>query len=184
MMGFPFPYRTCVGSRERPSGHQGGSGPAGDDPDKPVLHGVEAIEGEGKIRVQTRNADEVGEPVDEHTGLKPGHYFVLRVEDTVCGMSEDTQAKVFEPFFSTIFQGRGLGLASIYGIVTNHGGHISLESKEGQGGHHRPLGAAEFGIAENLDSEIPERTRLSTPPALEGTIRSKVMGVGVTGRPP
>ncbi len=94
---------------------------------------VEAIKGDGEIRVKTRNVGEDDELADERTGLKPGRYVVLSVEDTGCGMSEDILAKAFEPFFSTKRQGRGLGLASTYGIVQNHGGHIALKSKEAKG---------------------------------------------------
>ena len=94
---------------------------------------VEAIEGDGEIRIATKNTNVDDALAEEHAGLAPGRHAVLSVEDTGSGMNDEILAKVFEPFFSTKFQGRGLGLAAVYGIVKNHGGHIAIESKENEG---------------------------------------------------
>lgn len=94
---------------------------------------VEAIEGDGKIHIGTRNVDVGDTLAEKHPGLEPGRYTLLSVQDTGCGMNDAVLARVFEPFFSTKFQGRGLGLASVYGIVKNHGGHIAIESQENRG---------------------------------------------------
>ncbi|MFP4500458.1 MAG: PAS domain S-box protein [Candidatus Hydrogenedentota bacterium] len=69
--------------------------------------------------------------LDEH--LPPGDYVCLEVRDTGCGMDAETQSRIFDPFFSTKFTGRGLGLASALGIVRGHGGAVALESAPGQG---------------------------------------------------
>jgi len=65
--------------------------------------------------------------------LAPGQFVWCSVADTGCGMSRATQARIFDPFYSTKFTGRGLGLATALGIVRGHKGAIKVESEEGKG---------------------------------------------------
>jgi len=66
-------------------------------------------------------------------GLSPGTYVFLEVEDDGCGMNEVTRARLFDPFFSTKFTGRGLGLAAVLGVVRGHRGVVSVRSAPGRG---------------------------------------------------
>ena len=98
-----------------------------------LANGSEALESEGLIRVTT-GIEEIDEAFALHNpGSKPGSYVCLTVEDSGKGMDEETKSRIFEPFFSTKFQGRGLGMAAAFGIIQNHGGWISVDSEVGRG---------------------------------------------------
>jgi PAS domain S-box-containing protein len=95
----------------------------------------DAIEGVGHIAIVT---DAVTCGVDDresYPGLTPGEYVCLSVGDDGCGMDLETLNNLFEPFFTTkgVDQGTGLGLATVYGIVKQNNGTISVDSEPGQG---------------------------------------------------
>jgi PAS domain S-box-containing protein len=101
-----------------------------------LTNAVEAMrEGNGgTICVRTART-EVGEAATPQ--LRPGSYVELEVLDTGCGMSEETKKRIFDPFFSTKFMGRGLGLAAVQGFVRSSGGGVQVESEPGRGTRFR-----------------------------------------------
>lgn len=88
----------------------------------------------GKLIIQTRNVL-VDQKSDDMPGAEPGPYVRLTISDTGCGMDEDTVKQIFDPFFTTkeVGKGTGLGLASVYGIVKSHNGHIICHSRKNRG---------------------------------------------------
>ncbi len=102
-----------------------------------MLNAAEALDGDGgRVRVATGEAT-----IDRARlgrcllgqDLPEGRYAFLRVSDDGCGMSDEVKARIFDPFFSTKFAGRGLGLAAVLGIVKAHRGAIELDSAPGEG---------------------------------------------------
>lgn len=93
-----------------------------------LANAAESIERSGCIRIITRTMEVDEEHAIDHAGLQPGPYACLAIEDDGRGMDAETRARVFEPFFSTKYVGRGLGMAAVYGIVKNHGGLVLVDS--------------------------------------------------------
>ena len=100
-----------------------------------VLNARDAMPDGGRITVSTTNVSLNAHVMKTHPLLASGPHVLLAVADTGCGMSAETQAHMFEPFFTTkaAGQGTGLGLSTAYGIVTQSGGNIWVESAPDQG---------------------------------------------------
>ncbi|MFC1813339.1 PAS domain S-box protein [Thermodesulfobacteriota bacterium] len=94
----------------------------------------QAMPGGGDLYIQTENIV-FDENYSKPYQVKPGIYVKISVTDTGVGMDEPTRKKIFDPFFTTKERerGTGLGLASAYGIIKNHGGGIDVYSEKGQG---------------------------------------------------
>ena len=103
-----------------------------------ILNSADAIEQQtGTITVVTK-IQELAEEESQHwrwfgTPVMAGRYVRLEVQDTGCGMDAKTLTKIFDPFFTTKFTGRGLGLASVIGIVRAHKGGLHVASTVGKG---------------------------------------------------
>jgi two-component system, cell cycle sensor histidine kinase and response regulator CckA len=118
-----------------------------------IFNASEAIgDSDGTIRIRTQavHADAAFlQGVFGSDAVPEGNYAWLQVSDTGCGMDEETRVCLFEPYFSTKFTGRGLGLASAQGIVRTHHGAMAVASKPGFGTtFHVLLPLAELASAE------------------------------------
>ena len=94
----------------------------------------QAMPGGGDLSILTDNVT-INKRGARPYQVEPGKYVKVSISDTGVGMDEETQKRIFDPFFTTKEMGRGtgLGLASVYGIIKNHGGFIDVKSKKGKG---------------------------------------------------
>lgn len=99
-----------------------------------LINADQAMPGGGRISLKTENF-ELKARQGKRLGLKPGRQVRIMVQDNGVGMDPAIQSRIFEPFFTTkeIGRGTGMGLASAYGIIKNHGGTIEVESAPGEG---------------------------------------------------
>ncbi len=108
-----------------------------------ITNASDAIgEGSGTITIRTGTVEASEKDLRQTylaDNLRPGLYVSLEIADSGCGMDEQTLAKIFDPFFSTKFTGRGLGLAAVLGIVRRHQGALQVESEPGRGTCFRVL---------------------------------------------
>ncbi len=99
-----------------------------------AVNARDAMPGGGKLTIQTANTD-IDDTIASQTDMSPGRYVAVKVTDTGTGMPKDVVDRVFEPFFTTKpkGEGTGLGLATVYGIITQAGGRVRIYSETGMG---------------------------------------------------
>lgn len=136
-----------------------------------LTNASDALDGEaGSIRAETgvMNADRsfldcciIG------SGIEPGEYVFVEVEDSGCGMDAVTMNRIFDPFFTTKTSGRGLGLASVLGLVRRHEGALFVDSQVGRGTRFRVLFPADWEYEARRD----DRGEVSVVEGREGANR-------------
>ena len=128
------------------------------------INAWQAMAGLGDLYLETENVV-LDEQYTKPYTVKPGRYVKISITDSGIGMDKETQLRIFEPFFTTKEMGRGmgLGLASVYGIIKNHGGYINVYSEKNEGTTFRVyLPASEKGV-----------------PKEKGTVEKTLKGAGL-----
>ena len=101
---------------------------------KIIENAVESMKPSGRVSLTTSNLELTLPTRDRNAKLKAGNYIVAEIADTGAGISPEALPRIFEPFFTTKGRNhRGLGLAWVYGIITNHGGAVAVSSTIGAG---------------------------------------------------
>jgi len=104
-----------------------------------ILNAFEAMMEGGVLRISTRNRFIERQALLPEVELESGDYVEICIEDNGIGMDDVVRTHLFEPFYTTKFQGRGLGMAAAHGIIRNHKGEILVESEIGKGSIFRVL---------------------------------------------
>ncbi len=127
-----------------------------------AINARDAMPEGGKIVIETANVEIDEGNAAQHPSMRLGSYVMLSVSDTGAGMDLETQSRIFEPFFTTkpFGQGTGLGLSTVFSIVEQSGGAISVHSQPGAG--------ATFKIYFPRSSRKPEAARPEKPVPVRG----------------
>jgi PAS domain S-box-containing protein len=115
-----------------------------------VMNAQNAMPDGGRISIEASHLDVTPAECQHHSGAAPGPHVRIAVDDTGCGMNEETASHIFEPFYSERSGGTGLGLATVHGTTTQCGGHVRVDSRLGVGTRfevYLPVASAEGSAA-------------------------------------
>lgn len=120
-----------------------------------IINASEAIGkefGEISVSLTEKTVNGVHSEVDYNgKAISPGSYVCLEVTDNGCGMDEEIKWRIFEPFYTTKFSGRGLGMSAVLGIIMSHNGALQLHSQLGQGTTFKVFLPARKGVSDKGD---------------------------------
>jgi PAS domain S-box-containing protein len=97
-----------------------------------IINARDAMPTGGRVSIETSNVG-LGEEGAQEVAAEPGSYVLLSIADEGVGIDDETQQRIFEPFFTTKEAGVGTGLATVYGIIKQSDGFVSVESEPGEG---------------------------------------------------
>jgi CheY-like chemotaxis protein len=98
-----------------------------------VTNAQQAMPCGGTIEIRAENVCEAGQRWERSLSVEPGRYVRVSISDRGIGIPDEHLSRIFDPYFTTKQSGRGLGLATSYSIIKNHGGFVAVDSKAGRG---------------------------------------------------
>lgn len=125
-----------------------------------AVNARDAMDGGGELKITTENFTNRKKKEVMQEEMPPGHWILIKVTDTGCGIPKENMKHILEPFFTTkgVGEGTGLGLATVYGIIRQSGGFLDIESKVGKGTTFMIYLPKSNEVEEEQEEEVAEET--------------------------